>query len=74
MMRREACEETIAKPLLEHLVGLEPADLVACFEGNLADALLHEAFINRPPLQEFSRACTKKRLQISARTTVLPSH
>ena len=62
MMRREACEETIAKPLLEHLAALEPADLVACFEGNLADALLHEAFINRPPLQEFSRALHEKKI------------
>ena len=62
MMWREACEETIAKPLLEHLAALEPADLVACFEGNLADALLHEAFINRPPLQEFSRALHEKKI------------
>ena len=62
MMRREACQETIAKPILEHIAALEPAELVACFEGNLADALLHEAFIERLPLQGFSRELHEKKI------------
>ncbi len=62
MMRRKACEKTIAKPLLEHIEALEPADLGACFEGNLADALLHEAFMSRLPLQGFSRDLHEKKI------------
>lgn len=62
MMRREACEETIAKPLLAHIDALEPAELVACFEGNLADALLHEAFMHRQPLQDFARDLHEKKI------------
>ena len=62
MLQREACQETIAKPLLEHIAALEPADLVACFEGNLADALLHEAFMERLPLQRFSRELHEKKI------------
>ena len=62
MMRREACEETIAKPLLQHIDALEPAELVACFEGNLADALLHEAFMHRQPLQDFARDLHEKKI------------
>ena len=62
MMRREACQETIAKPILEHIAVLEPEDLVACFEGNLADALLHEAFMERMPLQGFTRELHEKKI------------
>ncbi len=51
--RRNACEETIAQPLLKQIDEISIEDFVHCFEGNLAEALLHEAILERQPLRDF---------------------
>lgn len=59
--RNEVCRKTIAGPLLERIKELNPEDLVPCFEGNLAEALLHEVYVNRTVLGNFvSRLHEKK--------------
>ena len=54
----EECQQTIAQPLLGSIAGdlLEPQDVLPCFEGKLADALLGEAFRERTPLDDFDCA------------------
>lgn len=51
----EECQRTIAQPLLSSIANdmLEPQDILPCFEGKLADALLGEAFRERTPLDDF---------------------
>lgn len=51
----EECQQTIAQPLLGIIADdmLEPQDVLPCFEGKLADALLSEAFRERTPLDDF---------------------
>ena len=51
----EECQQTIAQPLLDSIASdmLEPQDVLPCFEGRLADALLGEAFRERTPLDGF---------------------
>ena len=51
----EDCQQTIAQPLLDSIASdmLEPQDVLPCFEGRLADALLGEAFRERTPLDGF---------------------
>ena len=51
----EECQQTIAQPLLGSIADdmLEPQDVLPCFEGKLADALLGEAFRERTPLDDF---------------------
>ncbi len=63
MTQREACQETIAAPLVGHLEALDAEDVVPCFEGNLADALLDEALVNRPPLGGFVRDLHEKKIE-----------
>ena len=52
---RDACQQTIAQPLINRIESdmLESEDIVSCFEGNLADALLDKAFRERPELRDF---------------------
>ena len=52
---RDACQQTTAKPLINRIENdiLESEDIVSCFEGNLADALLDKAFRERPELRDF---------------------
>ena len=52
---RDVCQQTIAKPLINRIQNdmLAPEDIVACFEGNLADAHLEKAFRTRPELRDF---------------------
>lgn len=52
---RELAQQTIAQPLINRIEDdmLEPEDIVSCFEGNLADALLYKAFRERPELRDF---------------------
>lgn len=51
----EECQQTIAQPLLDSIASdmLKPQDVLPCFEGRLADALLGEAFRERTPLDDF---------------------
>ena len=53
--RCEECQQTVAQPLLDSIADdmLEPQDVLPCFEGRLADALLGEAFRERTPLDGF---------------------
>ena len=53
---RDACQQTIAQPLIDLIESdaLEPEDIVSCFEGNFADALLSRAFRERPELRNFA--------------------
>ena len=60
--RQEACRKTIARPLLEHIDGLVPEDLVPCFQGNLATALLDEVALNRPALGNFVSSLHEKKI------------
>lgn len=62
LTQREACRDTMAQPCLELIEEISPSDMVPCFEGNLADALLHEAFVNRLPLQDFVGALHEKKI------------
>ncbi len=62
LIRNKACRKTIAHPLLGHIENLKPEDLVPCFEGNLAEALLQEAYADRPPLNSFVRDLHEKRI------------
>lgn len=52
---RDACQQTIAQPLIHRIEAdlLEPEDIVPCFEGNFADALLDKAFRERATLRDF---------------------
>lgn len=61
---RETVRESAAGPILT-LLGedvLEPDDLVPCFEGNLADTLLSEAFQQRDALAQFDRNVQQERI------------
>ena len=60
--RSEACRKTIARSLLEHIEELMPEDLVPCFEGNLAEALLHEVYVNRAALGNFVSNLHEKKI------------
>ena len=51
--REQACRQTIAAPLLDHLEKLNPNDIVPCFEANLAESLLEELFLTSPILGDF---------------------
>ena len=53
---RGTCQQTIAKPLINKIESdmLEPEDIVSCFEGNFADALLDKAFRERHELRDFA--------------------
>ncbi len=52
---RDVCQQTIAQSLINRIENdlLEPEDIVPCFEGNIADALLDKAFRERPELRDF---------------------
>ena len=52
----DACQQTIAQPLINRIENdmLESEDIVSCFEGNFADALLDKAFRERPELRDFA--------------------
>ncbi len=60
--RHEACRKTIAHPLLEHIESLMPEDLVTCFEGNLAESLLNEVYVNRAALGNFVSDLHEKKI------------
>lgn len=60
--RHEACRKTIAQPLLEHIESLVPEDLVPCFEGNLAESLLNEVYVNRTALGSFVSDLHEKKI------------
>ena len=53
---RDACQQTIAQPLINSIENdtLESEDIVLCFEGNFADALLDKAFRERRELHDFA--------------------
>lgn len=77
-VRSEACRKTIAYPLLEHIEELRPEDLVPCFEGNLAEALLHEVSMNRTALSGFVSRLHEKKIvdfcQLDNRSIILNRH
>ena len=52
---RDVCQQTIAQPLINSIENdtIESEDIVPCFEGNFADALLDKAFRERPELRNF---------------------
>ncbi len=58
----EACRKTIAHPLLQHIEKLAPEDLIPCFEGNLAEALLHEIYVDRTVLGTFVGSLHEKKI------------
>ena len=60
--RHEACRKTIAQPLLEHIESLTPEDLVPCLEGNLAESLLNEVYVNRTTLGNFVSDLHEKKI------------
>lgn len=76
--QNEACRKTIAHPLLEHIELLIPEDLVPCFEGNLAEALLHEVYMNRAILGGFVSNLHEKKItdfyELDSRSIVLNRH
>jgi len=55
MERYEAALKTVAKPLAEKVMqgGLNPEDIVPCFKGSVAEALLRKAILERPSLKGF---------------------
>lgn len=62
---RSRVEETPASPLL-NLVNtdvLGPSDVIPCFKGNFADALLSEAFQERRALAEFDHEVHEGRIE-----------
>jgi hypothetical protein len=63
--RRHACCQTMAQPIVDIIADdtLAPEDVVPCFEGNLADALLRLAFVGRPPLVHFVGDLHEKKIQ-----------
>ena len=63
--RRDVCRQTMAQPVVDVIENdiLEPEDVVPCFEGNLADALLRLAFVDRPPLVHFVGDLHEKKIQ-----------
>ena len=73
--QNEACRKTIAHPLLEHIESLIPEDLVPCFEGNLAESLLHEVYMNRAILGGFVSNLHEKKItdfyELDSRSIVL---
>ena len=60
--RHEVCRKTIAHPLLEHIESLMPEDIVPCFEGNLAESLLNEVYVNRAALGNFVSDLHEKKI------------
>ena len=76
--RHEACGKTIARPLLAHIGELVPDDLVPCFEGNLATALLDEVSVNRPTLGNFVSSLHEKKItdfhRLDSKSIVLNQH
>jgi len=52
---RNKCLNTVAKPIIEIIESgeLEPEDIIPCFEGSFANALLHLVFTERPALAAF---------------------
>ena len=61
---RAVCKQTIAQPLVNRIEDdmLEPEDIVSCFEGNFADALLEKAFRERPELRDFVFSLHEKKI------------
>ena len=76
--RSKACRKTIAQPLLEHIEELAPKDLVPCFEGNFAEALLHEVYVNRTVLGSFVSSLHDKKItdfyKLDSKSIVLNRH
>ena len=76
--RNETCRKTIARPLLEHIEKLVPEDLVPGFEGNLAEALLHEVYVNRAILGNFVGNLHEKKIadfyELDNKSVVLNRH
>ena len=52
---RDVCQQTIAQPLIKRIENdtLELEDIVPCFEGNFADALVDISFHKRSELRDF---------------------
>jgi superfamily I DNA and/or RNA helicase len=63
--RREACRTTIAQSVVETVEEdrLDPEDVLPCFEGNLADALLHLVFVERLCLAHFVGELHERKIQ-----------
>ncbi len=61
--RRDVCRDSTASSLLERIAEIAPEDLVQCFEGNLADALLHNAFLERSALGNFVQDSHEKKIE-----------
>ena len=76
--RHEACRNTIAQPLLPHIGEFVPEDLVPCFEGNLATALLDEVSMSRPALGNFVSSLHEKKItdfhRLDSKSIVLNQH
>lgn len=76
--RHEACRETIAQPLLPHIGEFVPEELVPCFEGNLATALLDEVSVKCPALGNFVSRLHEKKItdfhRLDRKSIVLNQH
>jgi superfamily I DNA and/or RNA helicase len=62
---RDACLKTVGNPLVEIIEGdqIEPEDIILCFEGNFADALLRLAFAERSALGTFIGDLHEKKVE-----------
>ncbi len=65
VMLRDRCLESVGSPLADVVMQdrVEAADLVPCFEGNLVNALLRQAFEKRPHLARFFGLVHEKKIQ-----------
>jgi len=61
---RNKCLNTVAKPVIEIIESgeLEPEDIILCFEGNFANALLRLVFTERPALAGFVGELHEKKI------------
>ena len=65
LMLRDRCLESVGSPLADVVMQdrVEAADLVPCFEGNLVNALLRQAFEKRPHLARFFGLVHEKKIR-----------
>lgn len=63
-VRREECLNTIASPIIDiiDLDLLEASDIIPCFEGNFAENLLRDVFIQRKTLANFMGELHEKKI------------
>jgi very-short-patch-repair endonuclease/DNA polymerase III delta prime subunit len=64
-VRREECLETFAAPIINLIDSdvMEANDIIPCFKGNFAEALIRYAFTERPTLASFMGELHEKKIE-----------